>query len=898
MSATRSRSRSYVSRFLRRPRFVRQSAALAALAVVLAALASSTPLFVQSVAEGAWRQDRERLGEVVLGATFSTYTTVQSDGRLTVPERVAKVPGLDAAVRAEAAGLGLGSPVVLTELFDSVGAQGPSGAGGPAQVISRDGADEHVRLVAGSPSADGALIPESAAQGLGASPGDVLTLQSDEGLAQVRVAGVYEDLTAPLPAYWQGLGNLFLPQPNPRGDGPRPAPSVLIMSQAEAVRVASELAQPLIIRWFFPLPPDSRLASAGRQADRADVLALRLTAPERPAAALLEEIAETPELRSALPAVLAGVEDTVALLTPPVRAVGVGGAVAALVLVGAWAGLRARRREPELRSLIARGLSPVRASRTALGEAAAPLLLGSGAGLGLALIGVRALGPAADVVLDSSSVLWAGGAALAAAATVGTVTAAATARLAQVGVGAARQALGKVPLVPVLTAVTVVAALPLLRPADGREPGVGLLALVVPLMVVVAASATAVGLLQRLAPRLRPRIDRLPVGPMLALRRVTAAPGPTRLVVVSTALALGVLVYAGALGTSTDKTIAVKAVVATGTDVVVDLDNRPVLPTAPAGTTVVRRDREVDLLPGSSRASLLAIDPARFADVAFWTDELADDSLQSLLAALDAYRGTRVPVIVAGALPAGVLSSTGGELTLDSPKYQVPVQVVGRANAWPGMTSTRPVIVAAQQDLAAALLDADREIALVTTAQAWGRGSASEVQSSLAVAGFPAVARDEQVQTAAEFQNRPALRAQTWALAYLRAVSVAAGALGLVGLGLHAASQQRRRTVATVLLTRMGLSPSSSRWSATIELALLGGLAALLGAAFTLPAARLLLVRLDPVPGLPPGPLFAVPGLSLVAMALAVAVAAVAGAAVVDRLARRTPGGEVMRGGE
>jgi putative ABC transport system permease protein len=330
---------------------------------------------------------------------------------------------------------------------------------------------------------------------------------------------------------------------------------------------------------------------------------------------------------------------------------------------------------------------------------------------------------------------------------------------------------------------------------------------------------------------------------------------------------------------------------------VVDLDNARELPQAPAGTTVVRRDRDVEVLPGGSGASLLAVDPDRFGDVAFWTPELADTPFETLLAALETYDGTRVPVIVAGPLPAAVVSATSGELTIDSPKYQIPVQVVGRADAWPGMSSTKPLLIAPQQALATALLDAEREIALVTTAQAWGRGSPDQVLASLGKAGF-GVPREEQVRTAAAFQDRPELRAQQWTLGYLRAVAAVAALLGLVGLGLHAASQQRRRTVATVLLTRMGLTPRSARRSAAAELVMIGGIAAVLGAALTLPAAQLLLGRLDPLPSLPPGPLFAVPGPTLAALAFGVVVAAVAGAALVDRMARRIPGGEVLRGGE
>jgi hypothetical protein len=61
-----------------------------------------------------------------------------------------------------------------------------------------------------------------------------------------------------------------------------------------------------------------------------------------------------------------------------------------------------------------------------------------------------------------------------------------------------------------------------------------------------------------------------------------------------------------------------------------------------------------------------------------------------------------------------------------------------------------------------------------------------------------------------DFAARPELDAQAWALGYLRAVALAAGLLGPAGVALHAMSQQRRRTVASLLLSRIGLSRRSA----------------------------------------------------------------------------------------
>lgn len=89
----------------------------------------------------------------------------------------------------------------------------------------------------------------------------------------------------------------------------------------------------------------------------------------------------------------------------------------------------------------------------------------------------------------------------------------------------------------------------------------------------------------------------------------------------------------------------------------------------------------------------------------------------------------------------------------------------------------------------------------------------------LAAAGLGPFDPTSDVATAADFQTRPELVAQTWPLGYLRAVALAAGLLGLVGLVLHAVSQQRQRTVAALLLSRMGLSRRSADTANGLEIA-------------------------------------------------------------------------------
>jgi hypothetical protein len=220
--------------------------------------------------------------------------------------------------------------------------------------------------------------------------------------------------------------------------------------------------------------------------------------------------------------------------------------------------------------------------------------------------------------------------------------------------------------------------------------------------------------------------------------------------------------------------------------------------------------------------------------------------------------------------------------------------VVGRADAFPGQSARAPLLVAAWDPYVEAIAGTGRDPDLVLAREVWARGDAAGVLEQLNGAGYGPFSTDD-VRTAAEFAARPELNAQTWTLDYLRAVALAAGILGLVGVAMYALAQQRRRTVADLLLGRMGMPPGARHTATGLELGVLTGLAALVAAAVGLPASVLVLRVLDPVPSLPPDPLFAVPWGSLAAVAGGVVLLTVAAALLVGRAARRTTGGQVMR---
>ncbi|RZU33924.1 ABC transporter permease [Blastococcus saxobsidens] len=879
-----------------------QALGLVVLVAVLAAALVSAPLMVASAEQGAWEQERDRLSETVLGATLGT--TTQARRQRTSDTRISRATELDEAVteaarRARVDQDGLGLPETIGFLMDPILFTGPEG-GGYAQLVFRTGSFEGLEIVAGQATDTGVLIPQRMAERSGLGPGDRLpvTPSMRPGGAELVVGGVYADLTTPLPETWQPHSFLFLPRLDERsGNLVHPPPAVLAPRDT-AVATAAALEEHLFLEWFLPLDPGLPVAVARDAVGATQRMQAAIASPESAVSRLVDEEGyQTPVGRTALPTALETVDTTGTLLEPPVRAVGIGGGVAALVLVGAWAAQRMRRREDEQRSLVARGLSPARGAGQAAREAVLPVLLGLAAGGAIGWLLVQRLGPADTIppgVLGRSLAVLAGGG-IAAVAVVAVVTAVLVTRLDSIGSGQAAHVLARVPWLAITAVLAVVATVPLFTAEPAAEGGgIDVLTLVVPLLITVVVAGALTAALPRLATGPGGRLRRLPVGPFLAARRVLAGQGAARLVVVTTALSLGLVVYAGALGSSTDRTIATKAAVATGSDVVVPIGADTTGRELPPGAMVVGVEREATLLPGAARVNVLVVRPDAVAGVVRWDEGLADRPLDELMTALAGDGGQRVPVLVAGDVADGVVDGTDGELTLDFGYYSMPVQVVGRAEAFPGQSSSEPLVVAEWDAYLAAVEEAGRDPALVLAREVWSRGELVGVLDSLAATGYVPSAQD-QPTTADAFTARPELTAQTWSLDYLRAVALAAGVLGLVGVTMHAVAQQRRRTVAGLLLRRMGMTDRAADVSAGLEIGLLAGLSALVAVVVALPASALVLRVLDPVPSLEPEAVFAVPWGSIAAVGAGVVLVTVIGSWLVGRTARRATGGQVMR---
>jgi putative ABC transport system permease protein len=864
-----------------------QAAGLAVLVAVLAASLVSVPLMIGSAEEGAWVRERARHAESAISTTL--FSSSVPGNVEPMRGRVLNAADLDDAVTAAATELGLPAPVSLARLRDPLFTDTPTG---PVRIVlaSRTGAEDHLDVVAGEV---GVLANSRLAELAGAAPGTTVVGQADtDELAELAVTGVYADPAVPLPAYWGGLENLFIEPPAPDTDDPAFPTVTVFTSRDRVLATADEVGEDVELEWYLPLPRGIDVDEARRTADRLDrLLTALLTSDEvvvRVTALFgFDRASSQSELRDALEQV----DETVALLRPPVRAVGTGAGAAGLVLVGAWAGQRARRREDELRSLLARGHPPSRAAGQALREALLPTIAGLAAGGTAGWLLVRALGPSPDLpdaaVPAALGVLAAAG--VAALLTVVAVTVLLVVRLDALG-GRPGALAGRIPWLAVTAAVTVAVAVPVVTgEADGG--GIDLLQLVLPLLATAVVAGAVTAVLPRLAGRGGPRLRRLSPAPSLALSRVLTGRAAARLVAVTTALALGLIVYSGALADSVERTITAKQAVATGGDVVVPLLRRIGEPgPLPAGTTIVGTGGRATLTTEDRPVDVLVIRPEEFLTVARWDPALAARPPADLTAALRDHRGAGVPVVVVGAERYGV----GAELALAYGRvYSMQLEVVATADAFPGQPDRTPMVVADWDRFAQALTAAGRDPGAVLDRQVWAQGEAGPLLEELTAAGY---AYDpDQVRTSAGFAARPELGAQSWAFGYLRAIALAAGLLGLTGVAMHALAQQRRRTVASLLLLRMGMGRRALDAATALETGLLTGLGALVAVAVALPASALLLPLLDPVPALSPAPVLTVPWSSLAAVLAGVVAVTAATAVLVGRAARADDPGTVLR---
>ncbi|HEX2196136.1 MAG TPA: hypothetical protein VHJ76_04345, partial [Actinomycetota bacterium] len=748
------------------------------------------------------------------------------------------------------------------------------------RLAHRTGDRENVAVV--RHGGDGVWIADVTADALGVEPGDSIELETGGRKVGARVGAIYRFLPADEPReYWTPLRDFVYKKPSADT-----YPPPFVLASPEFVTSTDIATQ---VRWNVPLAPGDLAPDTVRAVARQFRAVGRETV--RQAAGfgkVLHDVggpANLPEVDTLLGGVVRVAQDRLdasqaptGVVTAAARLLGAG------LMVAAGLSLVARRRS-EVRALIARGASPVSlALRFAL-EGVAPVAGGGVVAVAAGFAGVSLLGASGGVEWSFLAGLT-GDVAIAAAAAVvllalstgAAVTreersfrmrASATRRVATLGAGAAVVAGG------------VVAYRSLESISLGRsDEALGGSILLAPIGV-IAAGSVAAGVLLRLAlPFVAARARRTSTGTFLAAKRLAASTGMTHTLVVVCGSALGVMFFGLTVTGSVHHTATAKAKTFVGSDVAVGVPpNPPPLPDdLPFPATHVTSI--LTYLEGTGRTvTVLGLERATFASAAYWEDDFADEPLGELLGRLEDADEGPIAAIAVGFAEGETPAISGVE---------VPLEIVGEADAWPGMTSGQPLV--------ATTIDSARRVLTsggggTRSELVWAKGDAREIEDALVAAGQAAY----DPITAEEVLDTPTLQSLLWSLGLLGGVGALASATAVAGLSLYLQARHTAGQVAAAMTRRMGLPRRAELTSWIAEIGGAGAASFAVGAATGLLTASLVHERLDTQPDLLPAPVLVPPTTVALVAALAVAAVSVLTARRLQKRMDRTPIGDVMR---
>jgi putative ABC transport system permease protein len=742
----------------------------------------------------------------------------------------------------------------------------------------------------------GLWIPESSAEVLGVEPGDSVLLTSDRRVP-TRIKGTYRSLAAraPLPPYWSPLAKLIL-SPLERPTPGNEPPAVALGDLPTIRRLASRMHWRGEARWELPLARyDLTLPAARGLSARIREIAddVRTSTFGRGyavfASAEFFEIGgvryvdqRTSRRTTGLPGVVQDATETVALISVPVETISLLGVLVSLALVATAGFYTVHRRAIEYRLLAARGIGGVSTALRAAVEGLIPALLASALTAILAYLVLHTWGVGAvdvgDVRVAIERVVLAVAVGL---AVYGGSVAATANRLLPLPARRLRWTAAFTDLLLIAMAVAAFVAMARHRVTIDR-PTVDLSLVLLPLAALAAGAGLVFRYAQRGLRRVRYTRTRSRLHLYLALRRLTNQSVLALVLAAAAAVAVGLLVYTNMLVSSGNATMHAKSHVFVGSDAEVyvnDLDYAPDLdvPT----TTVVK----VDDLQGADgqQYDVLGIDPGSFTAAAYWDDSFANAPLPDLISRLHPRPGGDLPAIVTGGATRRHLAVGNARIGID---------VVGRAEAFPGMLGQDPLVV----------VDGDQLVQRLRTSSAtgsarayvWAKGAADEVLEAMARAGLAA----EFALTARDVASSRTLLALGWTLSTMRVLGLAMGLLALGGLLLYMTARQRARILSYGLMRRMGLRSRVHRAALAIEIActLLGAL--VVGAGLGAASAVLLHEVIDLLPAVPPDPLLRFPVTDVSLSLLVGLAAAVGGSWALQRATGRANLGEVLRAGE
>jgi hypothetical protein len=208
------------------------------------------------------------------------------------------------------------------------------------------------------------------------------------------------------------------------------------------------------------------------------------------------------------------------------------------------------------------------------------------------------------------------------------------------------------------------------------------------------------------------------------------------------------------------------------------------------------------------------------------------------------------------------------------------------------MVSLRPLVVVAERPFLQAFggtfnpLDVPQ-----ASTELWFEGDPREVEDALPGLGFPI----ELVLSAVEVEDIPYITAVVDTFVVLNVLGLAAALLVVAGMLMYLQARERSQVVSYGLSLRMGMSHGAHRRALVSELASMLGSSYLLGAVLAIGIAGLVVPLLDPLPVIPPGPLFVSPMVAAGVAGVGVILAAWVGGWITNAWARRIDLGEVMR---
>jgi putative ABC transport system permease protein len=900
------------------------SSALAAVAVagfLVALAASSAPLVTTAAASAALKDQLTSLSPLATGLEITGFAGAARPLVALSKRADTREQAIDALGRK----LGL-EPGIFTTESQTLELHAPAGDIGGI-LMARTGVLDHIQILSQT-SGPGVWLADQTAQEEHIRPGDTISIEYLGGFpgqgvsrkVRMRVKGIYKSLDrTTVGPYWAH----FLLQIYPAGVDPPPPVRFVFMTRNELLGVAHSLTASQTIRTqgrvFHSVSGPLLSTTAELAVDPHGLTLARARVLNRRIARLRSElggsnlgrtlgchvqrstgptrIGERHSLCTVATSLSSAVliADRNASEISPVVSLLSGAAVAIALAVAAAAGVfLVRRRAAEAALHYARGESVgVFGTRTGL-ELLLPVITGAALGFAVAL-GLTGVFAATGSVDPSTVHAAVRDAALAAAAALAlAVIAAAAVYLRQFDSGTrAPRWLRFFPWELVLLAVALWLLHDIrsgggLAHTTGATAGHPTLAVFVFPLLLVAAAAGLVARGLRLA--LRPRVgggSSLPTAPFFALRRLAAARGLLTALLVVSAVAFGAYFYAQALASSLTASVAEKGYAAYGGDVQgLVTDSTPIPKHYPYPVTKLDYENQSATIggPGGTDADVMAIDSATLGAVIRWYGAWGADP-RPLFGSLPHVTGGRVPVIVTDDVPAGTRAVYVQGIRL-------PVRVVARVRAFPGMSAGIPLIVADHD----AFLAAARKAGVYdpigdATTYLWARGPTVAVSRAVQAAPIEAA----YVTTIDSFRKNPDVVLAKRTFNYMRLIAVASGLLVFIGLLLYLQARQRSQAVASALAGRMGLSRRTEIASLALELGAIASIAALVGGIVAIAAAGPIVGHIDPLPDNPPAPSLAIPVAAIVAGAIGLVVVALAASVVTSWSSRRTDMGEALR---